>query len=65
MNISNKVTAEHMRSRRICTFDRSTMRQVHENRESTARQYDLRHLAQAPDGLPVRSSSDDVQARRF
>src|SRR4051812_130384 len=47
MNISNKVTAEHLRRQAYLYVRQSTLRQVHENRESTARQYDLKHRAQA------------------
>ena len=47
MNPSPKVTAEHLR-RSACLYVRqSTLRQVHENCESTARQYDLKRRAQA------------------
>ena len=47
MNPSFKVTAEHLR-RLACLYVRqSTLRQVHENCESTARQYDLKRRAQA------------------
>ncbi len=47
MNPSPKVTAEHLR-RSACLYIRqSTLRQVHENCESTARQYDLKRRAQA------------------
>ena len=47
MNPSPKVTAKHLR-RSACLYVRqSTLRQVHENCESTARQYDLKRRAQA------------------
>src|SRR5246127_3876559 len=47
MNISNKVTAEHLRRLAYLYVRQSTLRQVHEKRESTARQYDLKRRAQA------------------
>ena len=47
MNPSNKVTAEHLRRQAYLYVRQSTLRQVHENRESTARQYDLKRRAQA------------------
>jgi len=47
MNTSNKVTAEHLRRLAYLYIRQSTLRQVHENRESTARQYDLKRRAQA------------------
>lgn len=47
MNSSNKVTAEHLRRLAYLYVRQSTLRQVHENRESTARQYDLKRRAQA------------------
>ncbi len=47
MNPSNKVTAEHLRRLAYLYVRQSTLRQVHENRESTARQYDLKRRAQA------------------
>ncbi len=46
MNTSNKVTAEHLRRLAYLYVRQSTLRQVHENRESTARQYDLKRRAQ-------------------
>jgi DNA invertase Pin-like site-specific DNA recombinase len=46
MNPSNKVTAEHLRRLAYLYIRQSTLRQVHENRESTARQYDLKRQAQ-------------------
>ncbi len=46
MNISNKVTAEHLRRLAYLYVRQSTLRQVNENRESTARQYDLKRRAQ-------------------
>ena len=47
MNVSQKVTAEHLRRQAFLYVRQSTLRQVHENRESTARQYDLKRRAQA------------------
>jgi len=47
MNTSNKVNAEHLRRQAYLYVRQSTLRQVHENRESTARQYDLKRRAQA------------------
>ena len=46
MNPSNKVTAQHLRRLAYLYVRQSTLRQVHENRESTARQYDLKRQAQ-------------------
>jgi DNA invertase Pin-like site-specific DNA recombinase len=46
MDISNKVTDEHRRRLAYLYVRQSTIRQVHENRESTARQYDLKRRAQ-------------------
>jgi DNA invertase Pin-like site-specific DNA recombinase len=47
MNTSDKVSAEHLRRLAYLYVRQSTLRQVHENRESTARQYDLKRRAQA------------------
>jgi len=47
MNPSPKVTAEHLRRLAYLYVRQSTLRQVHENCESTARQYDLKRRAQA------------------
>lgn len=47
MNSSSKVTAEHLRRLAYLYIRQSTLRQVHENCESTARQYDLKRRAQA------------------
>lgn len=47
MNPSSKVTAEHLRRLAYLYVRQSTLRQVYENRESTARQYDLKRRAQA------------------
>ncbi len=46
MDSSNKVTSEHLRRLAYLYVRQSTLRQVHENRESTARQYDLKRRAQ-------------------
>ena len=47
MSTSNKVTTEHLR-RLACLYVRqSSLQQVHDHRESTARQYDLKRRAQA------------------
>lgn len=43
----NKVTADHLRRSAYLYVRQSSLRQVHENRESTARQYDLKRRAQA------------------
>jgi DNA invertase Pin-like site-specific DNA recombinase len=47
MNPSPKVTSEHLRRLAYLYVRQSTLRQVHENCESTARQYDLKRRAQA------------------
>jgi DNA invertase Pin-like site-specific DNA recombinase len=47
MNAPQKVTAEHLRRQAFLYIRQSTLWQVHENRESTARQYDLKRRAQA------------------
>lgn len=47
MNPSPKVTPEHLRRLAYLYVRQSTLRQVHENCESTARQYDLKRRAQA------------------
>jgi len=46
MNAQGKVTAEHLRRLAYLYVRQSTLHQVHENRESTARQYDLKQRAQ-------------------
>ena len=47
MMTQGKVTAEHLR-RSACLYVRqSSLHQVHEHRESTARQYELKRRAQA------------------
>jgi hypothetical protein len=47
MNTPSKVTADHLRREAYLYVRQSTLRQVHENCESTARQYDLKRRAQA------------------
>jgi DNA invertase Pin-like site-specific DNA recombinase len=47
MNTPSKVTADHLRRSAYLYVRQSTLRQVHENCESTARQYDLKRRAQA------------------
>src|SRR5205809_624701 len=47
MNSPSKVTADHLRRSAYLYVRQSTLRQVHENCESTARQYDLKRRAQA------------------
>jgi DNA invertase Pin-like site-specific DNA recombinase len=47
VNASSKVTAEHRARQAYLYVRQSSLRQVHENRESTARQYDLKRRAQA------------------
>jgi DNA invertase Pin-like site-specific DNA recombinase len=46
MNAQGKVTADHLRRLAYLYVRQSTLHQVHENRESTARQYDLKRRAQ-------------------
>jgi DNA invertase Pin-like site-specific DNA recombinase len=46
MDATNKVRPEHLRRQAYLYIRQSTLRQVHENRESTARQYDLKRRAQ-------------------
>ena len=46
MNESNKVCPEHLRREAYLYIRQSSLRQVRENRESTARQYDLKRRAQ-------------------
>lgn len=46
MNESNKIRAEHLRRQAYLYVRQSSIRQVQENRESTARQYDLKRRAQ-------------------
>jgi len=46
MDTSTKVTAEHLGRLAYLYVRQSTLRQVQENRESTARQYDLKRRAQ-------------------
>jgi DNA invertase Pin-like site-specific DNA recombinase len=47
MNTASKVTAEHLKRLAYLYVRQSSLRQVHENCESTARQYDLQRRAQA------------------
>jgi DNA invertase Pin-like site-specific DNA recombinase len=47
MNSSNKVTASHLRRAAYLYIRQSSLHQVQDNRESTARQYDLKRRAQA------------------
>lgn len=46
MSATSKVTAEHLRREAYLYIRQSSIRQVQENRESTARQYDLKRRAQ-------------------
>ena len=45
MNESTKVRSEHLQRQAYLYIRQSSLRQVHENRESTARQYDLQRRA--------------------
>ena len=47
MNEPSKVTSDHLKRSAYLYIRQSTLRQVNENRESTARQYDLKRRAQA------------------
>jgi DNA invertase Pin-like site-specific DNA recombinase len=47
MNGPSKVTTDHLRRIAYLYVRQSSLHQVHENRESTARQYDLKRRAQA------------------
>ena len=47
MPSGNKVTSEHLRRLAYLYVRQSSLQQVHDHRESTARQYDLRRRAQA------------------
>jgi hypothetical protein len=47
LSTSSKVTAEHLRRHAYLYVRQSSLQQVHEHRESTARQYDLKGRAQA------------------
>jgi len=47
MNIQGKVTSDHLNRLAYLYVRQSSLHQVHENRESTARQYDLKRRAQA------------------
>jgi DNA invertase Pin-like site-specific DNA recombinase len=44
---ATKVTSEHLRRHAYLYIRQSSLQQVHDHRESTARQYDLRRRAQA------------------
>jgi DNA invertase Pin-like site-specific DNA recombinase len=44
---SNKVSSEHLRRDAYLYVRQSSIQQVHDHRESTARQYDLKRRAQA------------------
>ena len=46
MDVLSKVRPEHLRREAYLYIRQSSLRQVHENRESTARQYDLKRRAQ-------------------
>src|SRR5260370_34792016 len=48
MITEGKVTADHLRRLAYLYIRQSSLHQVHEHRESTARQYDLKRRAQAP-----------------
>jgi len=45
MNESNKVRSEHLQRQAYLYIRQSSLKQVNENRESTARQYDLQRRA--------------------
>jgi len=47
MNVQGKVTVDHLRRLAYLYIRQSTLHQVRDNRESTARQYDLKRRAQA------------------
>jgi DNA invertase Pin-like site-specific DNA recombinase len=47
MNAQRKITSEHLRRQAYLYVRQSTLHQVHDHRESTARQYDLQRRAQA------------------
>jgi DNA invertase Pin-like site-specific DNA recombinase len=47
MNAQGKVTADHLRRLAYLYVRQSSLHQVHDHRESTARQYDLKRRAQA------------------
>lgn len=47
MPSASKVTSEHLRRRAYLYVRQSSLQQVHDHRESTARQYDLKRRAQA------------------
>jgi DNA invertase Pin-like site-specific DNA recombinase len=47
MSTSNKVTSDHLRRQAYLYVRQSSLQQVHDHRESTARQYDLKRRATA------------------
>jgi DNA invertase Pin-like site-specific DNA recombinase len=47
MNSPSKVTSDHLRRQAYLYVRQSSLQQVHDHRESTARQYDLKRRAQA------------------
>jgi len=47
MNAQEKITSQHLKRDAYLYIRQSSLHQVRENRESTARQYDLKHRAQA------------------
>lgn len=47
MNVQGKITPEHLQRKAYLYVRQSTLHQVHEQRESTARQYDLQRRARA------------------
>jgi DNA invertase Pin-like site-specific DNA recombinase len=47
MSTASKVTSDHLRRAAYLYVRQSSLQQVHDHRESTARQYDLQHRAQA------------------
>ncbi|MFQ5796811.1 MAG: recombinase family protein [Candidatus Bipolaricaulia bacterium] len=57
MNESSKVRSEHLQRQAYLYIRQSSLRQVHENQESTARQYDLKRRAEVlgwhPDEIVV------------
>ena len=57
MNESNKIRPEHLSRGAYLYVRQSSLRQVRENRESTARQYDLKRRVRSWDGLAIASLS--------
>ena len=57
MATANKVTSDHLRRQAYLYVRQSSLQQVHDHRESTARQYDLKRRAHAlgwpPDQIVV------------